>query len=238
MKLRKRRGTVISLLLTCHPLPAAAMTVGLTGAAALTGRSAVECLLVAGTVFTGQLTIGWVNDVVDAERDRRTGRPDKPVALGWLEPRTVNVATACMTLVVIPLSLVNGTASGLAHLGFVLSGWVYNLRLKQTALSWLPYVVGFGLLPAFLSYGGLGPGSHGGPPTVALTVSVALLAVGIHFLNTLPDLDEDAEMGVRHLPLMVAERIGTRRLGRLSGAFTVVAAVAVAVSALTVGLRQ
>jgi 4-hydroxybenzoate polyprenyltransferase len=238
MEPRKQPGTAISLLLTCHPLPAAAVTVGLTLAAALTGRSAPECALVAVTVFAGQLTIGWVNDVVDADRDRRTGRRDKPVALGWVSARTVRIATACATLVVVPLSLANGTPAGLAHLGFVASGWAYDLHLKRTVLSWLPYLVGFGLLPAFLSYGGLGPGMHGSPPTAAITVSVALLAVGVHFLNTLPDLDDDEEMGVRHLPLLVARRIGRRRLAWISGAYTLAAALAAATAALTVGVRR
>jgi 4-hydroxybenzoate polyprenyltransferase len=231
-------GPVASLLLTCHPLPAAAVTLTLTAAAALTGRSPVGCGLVAATVLTGQLTIGWINDVVDADRDRRTGRRDKPVALGWVEPRTVKTATAAMTLLVVPLSLANGTAAGLAHLGFVACGWAYDLHLKQTVLSWAPYVVGFGLLPAFVSYASPGSGAPGSPPTVELTVSVALLAFGVHFLNTLPDLDEDEQMGVRHLPLLVARRIGVRRLLWISGAWTVASALAAVTSALTTGVRR
>ena len=235
---RRPPGLVVCLLLSCHPLPAAAMTVGLTAAAALTGRSGPQCLLVAATVAAGQLTIGWINDVVDADDDRRTGRADKPVALGWVQPRTVVWATVAMTLLVVPLSLANGTEAGLAHLGFVLSAWIYDLGLKRTLLSWLPYVVGFGLLPAFVSYGGLGPGRHGGPPTIAMTVVAALVAVGIHFLNTLPDLVDDAQTGVRHLPLLVAERIGVGRLRRVSAGYTAAAAVAMLVTALTVGVRQ
>ena len=238
MRLRKQRGQALSLLLTCHPLPAAAVTVGLTVAAALTGRSGRECLLVAATVLTGQFTIGWINDVVDADRDRRAGRQDKPVAMGWIAPRTVNVATACMVLLVIPLSVANGIVAGIAHLGFVLSGWLYDLYLKQTVLSWLPYAVGFGLLPAFLSYGGWGTGPHGGPPTIAMTVLAALFGIGVHFLNALPDLAEDTENGVRHLPLRIALRTGTSRLLVASAAFTAVVVLGMVVTALTVGLRQ
>lgn len=232
----KPPGTLVSLLLTCHPLPAAAVTVSLTAAAALTGRTVTGCALVAATVFTGQLTIGWVNDIVDAERDRRTGRRDKPVALGWVEPRTVKIATAAMTLLVVPLSLANGTASGAAHLGFVASGWAYDLHLKATVLSWAPYVVGFGLLPAFVSYAE--PGRHGGPPGIELTVSVAALAFGVHFLNTLPDLDDDEEMGVHHLPLLVARRIGARKLLWISGAWTAGAALAAFTAARRTRWRQ
>jgi 4-hydroxybenzoate polyprenyltransferase len=214
------------------------MTVALTIAAALSGRSGPECGLVAATVLSGQFTIGWINDVVDAERDRKAGRQDKPVAMGWIDPGTVNFATTVMVLLVIPLSIANGTAAGLAHLAAVLSAWMYNFYFKQTVLSWLPYAVSFGLLPAFLSYGGLGGGLHGGPPTIAMTVFAALLGIGIHFLNTLPDLVEDNEAGMRHLPLRIALRIGAPRLLWISTAFTALAAAGVVISALTVGLRQ
>ena len=238
MRFRKQRGQAISLLLSCHPLPALAMTVALTVAAALTGRSGTECLLVAATVLSGQLTIGWINDVVDRERDRRTGRQDKPVAMGWIDPGTVNFATMCMVLVVIPLSIANGTVAGIAHLAAVMSAWMYNFYFKATVLSWLPYAVSFGLLPAFLSYGGLGGGLHGGPPTIAMTVLAALLGIGIHFLNTLPDLVEDNETGVSHLPLRVALRTGAPRLLLVSTVFTVLVSAGIVVTALTVGVRQ
>lgn len=238
MRFRKRRGQAISLLLACHPLPAATMTVVLTAGAALSGRSGPECLLVAVTVACGQFTIGWINDVVDRDRDRAAGRQDKPVAMGWIDPGTVNFATMCMVLLVIPLSVANGTAAGVAHLGAVLSAWLYNFYFKRTLLSWLPYVVAFGLLPAFLSYGGLGGGMHGAPPTIAMTVLAALLGIGIHFLNTLPDLVEDNEQGVRHLPLVIALKIGAPRLLWISSVFTAVVVVAMVVAALTVGLRQ
>jgi 4-hydroxybenzoate polyprenyltransferase len=238
MTLRKQRGTLTSLLLSCHPLPAATMTVVLTAGAALSGRSATECLLVLATVLCGQLTVGWINDVVDRDRDRRVGRADKPVARGWIEPRTVVVATACAALLVVPLSLGNGTAAGVAHLAAVLSAWMYDLTFKQTVLSWLPYAVSFGLLPAFLSYGGLGLGLHGAPPTFSMTVLAALMGIGIHFLNVLPDLAEDEETGVRHLPLRIAARIGAPRLRRISMAYTGTVGVAMLVAALTVGLRR
>jgi 4-hydroxybenzoate polyprenyltransferase len=233
-----RRGVVVPLLMSCHPLPAAAMTVALTVAAALTGRRPAECVLVAGTTFTGQLTIGWTNDVVDAERDRRTGRQDKPVALGTVSRRTVLLATGAMTAVVVPLSLANGRRSGLAHLGLVLNGWLYNLLLKQTALSFVPYAVGFGMLPAFLSYGGWGPGAHGSPPTRSMTALAAVLGVGIHVLNATPDIAEDTETGVRHLPLRIAARVGAPRLFRAAVAGTGITAAAMAVVGATVGVRR
>jgi 4-hydroxybenzoate polyprenyltransferase len=234
----RQRGTTLSLVLACHPLPAVAMTVALTAAAALSGRPGVECLLVAATVLTGQLTVGWMNDLVDRDRDRQVGRRDKPVAMGWVDPGTVSFAIACATLVVIPLSVANGTVAGIAYLAAVLSAWAYNFVFKRTWLSWLPYALSFGLLPAFLSYGGLGGGLHGGPPTLAMTVLAALLGIGIHFLNTLPDLVEDNETGVRHLPLRIALRIGAPKLLWISTTYTFLVAAGIVVAALTVGLRQ
>jgi 4-hydroxybenzoate polyprenyltransferase len=71
-----------------------------------------------------------------------------------------------------------------------------------------------------------------------MTVLAALLGIGIHFLNTLPDLVQDNETGMRHLPLRIALRTGAPRLLWISLAYTVVVAVALVVAAFTVGLRQ
>jgi 4-hydroxybenzoate polyprenyltransferase len=229
---------VLSLALSCHPGPTVAMTATLGAAAALTGRGPRQCLLVAATVATGQVTVGWVNDLVDVGRDRRAGRLDKPVARGWVSPATVLTATGCAALLVVPLSLANGTASGAAHLAAVASAWSYNLLFKATPLSFVPYAVSFGLLPAFLSYGGLGRGRHGGAPTLTMTALAALLGVGIHVLNTLPDLAEDEANGVRHLPLRVAEQIGVRRLRRASVAGTATVALAMGLAGVRTGVRR
>jgi 4-hydroxybenzoate polyprenyltransferase len=158
--------------------------------------------------------------------------------MGWIDPGTVNFATACAVLLVVPLSMANGTAAGLAHLAAVLSAWLYDFVFRSTVLSWLPYAVSFGLLPAFLSYGGLGGGLHGAPPTVEVTVAAALLGIGIHFLGALPDLVEDNETGVRHLPLRIALRIGAPRLLWISIVYTVLALAGLVAAAATVGLRQ
>ena len=238
MRLRRQHGQAFALALAGHPAPALAMTVGLALAAALTGRSGREVLLVAATVLTGQLTVGWIDDAVDRDRDRQVGRQDKPVAMGWVDPGTVGFAVACTVLLVVPLSMANGTAAGIAHLAAVLSAWMYTFFFKLTPFSWLPYAVSFGLLPAFLSYGGLGGGLHGAPPTLVMTGLAALLGVGVHFLAALPDLVEDNQTGVRHLPLRIALRTGATRLLWISTAFTALVATGIVVAALTVGLRQ
>ena len=238
MRFRRQRGATVSLALAAHPLRAALMTTVLTAGAALSGRSTEECVLVAATVLTGQLTVGWLDDLVDRHRDRQVGRQDKPVAMGWVDPSTVAFAAAVATLLVVPLSVANGTAAGIAHLGSLVSLWLYELWFKRTWLSWLPYAVSFGLLPAFLAYGGLGGGMHGSPPTVEMTVLAALLGIGVHFLDVLPDLVEDKQTGLRHLPLRIALRIGAPRLLWISTAYTLLVAAGLVVAGFTVGLRQ
>ena len=238
VRFRKRHGQAVSLALAAHRVAAVAMTVALTAAAALSGRGGEECLLVAATVLVGQCTVGWVEDLADRHRDRQVGRQDRPVAMGWVEPGTVLFAVAVATLIVVPLAVANGTEAGLAYLGSVGAAWSYPLWFNRSWLSWLPYAVGYALLPAFLSYGGLGGGFHGGPPTLAVTALAALLGVGVHFLVALPDLAADRETGLRHLPLRVALRIGAPRLRWVASAYTLLVAVALLAAEVTTGPRQ
>ncbi len=239
MKFRKRPPLLLSLLLAAHPGAAVAMSAGVTLAAALFGdRGWDELALVAGTVLTGQLTIGWVNDIADRKRDRQAGREDKPIALGWVPASTAAWTTAYATCVLVPLAMSNGTEAGASYLLAVLVGWVGSRVLRRSALSWLPIALSFALLPAFLSYGGLGGGSQGDPPTIALTLAAAFLGVGIHFLTALPDLVGDNTTGMNHLPLRVAKRIGAPRLLVATIGYLVLATAVVALVGSTIGLRQ
>ena len=105
-----------------------------------------------GTVFTGQLSIGWSNDYLDAERDRAMLRPDKPVATGAMEPRVAGIAAVVALSLTLALSAALGWPGGAAALAIVLCAWAYNLGLKATVLSWLPYAIAFGMLPAVAAY--------------------------------------------------------------------------------------
>jgi 4-hydroxybenzoate polyprenyltransferase len=147
-------------------------------------------------VATGQLSVGWSNDYIDRHRDRAVGRLDKPLVAGDVSERTVRLACTLAVLATVVLSLACGLVAGAVHLVGVAAGWSYNLGLKATALSWLPYAVGFGTLPVFAVLAD--PGASMPPPWVPL--AGALLGVGAHLVNVLPDLDDDAATGVRGLP--------------------------------------
>ena len=238
MVFRRNPGTAIALVLAAHPLLSTIVAVGCAAAAALSGRTAREVALVLVTVLVGRATAGWLNDVADRRRDIAAERLDKPVARDWVHPSTVTFTVACATLLLVPLSISNGITAGLAHLLSVAAAWAYNTRIKLTILSWLPWAVSFGLLPAFLSYGGWGGVDHGGPPTIAMTVLAALLGVGVHVALALPDLVADNHNGVRSLPLRIALRTGAPRLLLLTSIYLVLVVGGLVAAGVTVGLQQ
>jgi 4-hydroxybenzoate polyprenyltransferase len=189
----------------------------ITALAAASGRGAAGSVLVALSVLAGQLSVGWSNDRVDLRRDLATGRDDKPLVSGAVHPRTVAVAAGCALALCVPLSLANGLLAGTVHLVGVAAAWSYNLGVKRTALSPLPYAVGFGLLPAFVT---LGLPGHPWPPAWAVAAG-ALLGMGAHAANVLPDIDGDLDTGVRGLP----QRLGSRRTRALAALALLAASV-------------
>lgn len=190
------RTAAKALLRACHPEPTIAVTAVATALAATLGRGAAGTLAVALAVLTGQLSVGWHNDYLDRDRDVRVGRTDKPVVRGAVRPTTVRNAAGVAVAATVPLSLLSGIAPGLLHVAAVVSAWTYNLWLKNTPASVLPYTVSFGLLPAFVVAGSPG---HPVPP-VWLVAAGALLGSGAHFANVLPDLADDVHTGIRGLP--------------------------------------
>ncbi|MFD4374844.1 UbiA family prenyltransferase [Streptomyces sp. NPDC058486] len=207
-----------ALLHSCHPEPTLAVTACVTALAAASGRGPGGVVAVGAAVLAGQLSIGWCNDAVDAGRDTATGRRDKPVAAGDLPPRAAAVAAVAALVACVPLSLLSGLPAAAVHLtGVLAGGWAYNLVLKRTPLSPLPYAIGFASLPAFVA---LGPPTPAWPAWWAVLTS-ALLGVGAHWVNALPDIEDDLATGVRGLPQRLGP-VACRRLALL----TMLAAVA------------
>lgn len=190
------RGFVVrALMLSTHPVPTAGVTVISAGLAALAGLDLRTGALFTAAVLAGQLSIGWSNDRIDAGRDKVAGRTDKPVAGGAIGRRAVAFASATALVLTIVLSLLLGPRSALAALTLVAAGWLYNLGLKSTVLSWVPYAVGFGALPAAAT---LARAGHPWPAWWAMAAG-ALLGVAAHAANVLPDLQTDRTTGVQGL---------------------------------------
>lgn len=169
------------------------------------GQSVARVLLITTTVLVGQLSIGWSNDWIDAARDRATQRRDKPVAMGAIGDLTLRNAAFGALALAVALSFANGLRAGLFHLLVIGGGWAYNLGLKATIVSWVPYAVAFGALPVFVWLSIDSPAAAALPPWWTW-VGTALLGVGAHVSNVVPDIDDDVAHGVRGFP----QRLGAR----------------------------
>ncbi|MFD1713922.1 UbiA family prenyltransferase [Amnibacterium flavum] len=217
---------VSALLRASHPAPGAAVTLVVLALAVAVGLSPGLVILVTATMALDQLSVGWSNDWIDAERDRIAGRRDKPVALGQVSRRTVGIAAIVALVLSIAGGFLVSPAAGLAHTVFVLSAWGYNLGLKRTALSFVPYMVSFGLLPAIVTLS-LDPPAW---PAWWATAAGAGLGLSAHLANVLPDLDDDARTGVRGFP----HRLGARPSGVLAFLALVASSLVIAWNAQSV----
>ncbi|NYJ06094.1 UbiA family prenyltransferase [Petropleomorpha daqingensis] len=209
-------GLVRGLVLATHLGPTVAVTLVATllGVAAGVGGARTTLLCVA--VLAGQASIGWSNDWLDADRDRVVARADKPVVQGAVSPTLLRALALAAVALAVVLSLLLGLVPGLLLLLLVASGWAYNAGLKRTVLSGLPYLVGFGALPA-----GVVAAAPGTPIAPWWLIGAgAALGGAAHLANVAPDLEDDLATGVRGLPHrlgpVVSAVIGAALLGAAS----------------------
>ena len=194
---------LVALLNSTHPIPSfavASFTV-LFGLGLL--LPAERLVLIGLAVLTQQFSVGLSNDWLDYERDTKVARPDKPLAAGKVSIRLVRNLSFLMAVVAILLAFLLNPSAGLWMVVMMAVGWSYNLGLKSTGLSVIPYAIGFGTLPVFVTLSQPDPSL----PLSWVILVAALLGVSAHFANTLPDLFEDRQTGVRALPHLLGQRL-------------------------------
>ncbi|MEO5534467.1 MAG: UbiA family prenyltransferase [Pseudolysinimonas sp.] len=212
-----------ALARSSHPGPVLIVTLIEVLLGIAVGLEPWRVLVLGLTLGFNQLSIGLSNDWIDARRDIAAGRTDKPIARGDVTPHLVrNVALACGGLA-IGVSLALGFPFAVAHLIAIAGGWAYNLWLKSSALSFVPYLVSFGLLPLLAT---LARPVAAGAAWWAIAAG-ALLGLAAHIANVLPDLSADVATGVRGMP----HRVGLRVASVIAGL-----ALAAAALALVVGI--
>lgn len=222
------RPRAAELLLGSHPGPAAVVTLVALLLGVVVGVPVTGVVLLTAAVLAGQLSIGWSNDWLDAARDRAVARSDKPIVRGAISARTVRAAAFSAAAATIVLSVLLGPDAAVANLVCAGCGWAYNLGLKNSPFSAVPYAVCFGLLPAVATLT-RHPAAF---PSWWVITSGALLGVAAHLTNALPDLASDAATGIRGLP----HRLGADACGYL--AFALLGGVAGLLAAGMLGVPR
>ena len=168
---------------------------------ALSQYSIIEALRVAIAIFAGQLVVGWSNDFIDAPLDIAAQRTKKPIVGKEINIDQLRKSIVIALIAALLLSLISplGLIGTLIHFLGILSATLYNLKLKSTILSPLPYIVSFGALPWAIYL------PTGNQPPLWLFIDFMLISVAFHFFNVLKDFQWDINQGVLGLP---------QRLGR------------------------
>lgn len=160
-------------------------------------------VLIALAIFSGQLIVGWSNDLIDYKDDLAHQRLKKPLVAGLI---SIPFLRSALTLV-IPIALLLNLSGPLGLTAGGLSlftiGWAiaYNLYFKFNLFSPLPYAIAFGLLPSLIAM------SAGEIPPPWMWTTGALFGCAAHFINVIKDMEQDQASGIRGLP----QRCGKRK---------------------------
>jgi 4-hydroxybenzoate polyprenyltransferase len=178
------------------------LVVSITYILSLTQFPVSESLFIALAILLGQFFVGWSNDLIDFHRDKAALRSKKPLVAGTITQVTLRISIWAALLGALIVSLlsplgVNGTA---IHFLGLLSATAYNLKLKSTLLSVVPYIVSFGALPWAIYI------AAGTRPPAWLVVGFILISSAFHFLNVLKDIDSDIAQGILGLPQVIGRR--------------------------------
>jgi 4-hydroxybenzoate polyprenyltransferase len=158
--------------------------------------------VIAFGVFTGQLVVGWSNDLYDFDDDLRHQRTNKPLVSGLITKQYLEKWLRVM----VPFSFVAnllgplGIRGGLVYMLGIACGVAYNFYFKFSTLSPLPYAIAFAALPSSIAI------SKDVTPPLWMWLGGALLGMAAHFINVLKDMKEDHVSGIKGLP----QRLGTR----------------------------
>jgi len=221
-----------ALVRSTHPGPSVAVTVLAAILSWGFSLGATEAIVVVLSVLLNQFSVGLSNDAIDASRDREAKRGDKPLVAGEISLRSVWVwALACGVASLALASLLHPGVL-IAQTVFLLAGWGYNAGLKATVWSAFAYALGFGALPAIISFAA-SPAAF--PPWWTVLIAAGL-GIAAHFGNVVPDREDDKAQGVRGLPQRLPATLAAIVLTTLIMVMSVVLVVGAGEKALPVSL--
>jgi len=159
--------------------------------------------VIAFTVATGQLVVGWSNDLYDYKDDLAHNRTNKPLVSGLITEGYLQKWLRFM----VPFSFIAnllgplGIKGGLVYMLGIACGVAYNFYFKFSFLSPLPYAIAFAALPSAVAI------SKDITPPTWMWLGGALLGMAAHFINVIKDMEQDQISGIQGLP----QRLGTKK---------------------------
>jgi 4-hydroxybenzoate polyprenyltransferase len=172
----------------------------------------------------GQLAVGALNEWCDREADA-VAKPWKPIPAGLVPPsHALAIAFGGIALMIVA----GGLLGSVELLVLVIAngcGLIYDLGVKRTPLSWLPYLIALPLVPiwAWLVMDGFQP------RLLWLYPIGGLFIVAIHLAQVLPDIAGDRGQGERGLAVVLGERWTPIALWAAALGTTVVVGIAAAI---------
>jgi 4-hydroxybenzoate polyprenyltransferase len=195
------RLPIVGLLKASHFGPTV-LVVSIAFILSRTQFSTSESLFIALAILLGQFVVGWTNDLVDFPTDKAALRLKKPLVAGTINVATLQICIGIALLGALIVSLLSplGVSGSAIHFLGLLSATAYNLKLKSTLFSVVPYMISFGALPWAIYV------AAGTSPPIWIVLGFILIASAFHFLNVLKDLELDRAQAVMGLPQMIGRQ--------------------------------
>jgi 4-hydroxybenzoate polyprenyltransferase len=174
--------------------------------------------VIAFGVFTGQLVVGWSNDLYDFEDDLKHKRQSKPLVNAVITKAYLQKWLIFM----VPFSFVAnllgplGIKGGLLYMLGVGFGVAYNFYFKFSIFSPLPFAIAFAALPSCIAI------SKDITPPTWMWAGGALFGMAAHFINVIKDMKADQISQIKGLP----QRLGTKK-SILAAAFLIALGITV-----------
>ena len=159
--------------------------------------------VIAFTVATGQLVVGWSNDLYDYKDDLAHNRTNKPLVSGLITQQYLKKWLGFMVPFSFLANLLGplGIKGGLVYMLGIACGVGYNFYFKFSVLSPLPYAIAFAALPSSIAI------SKDVTPPLWMLLGGSIFGMAAHFINVIKDMDQDHLSGIQGLP----QRLGTKK---------------------------
>ena len=201
---------MVGLARLVHPFPSALDAVVTLGLALLARAPADRAAVLAVAMLGIQFSIEALNDLLDSPTDK-IARRAKPLVEGKILVRAAGAVVAVTGATGLVLALLAGPFAALVAAAGYAIGIAYDLRLKASPWSWLPFAAGIPLLPIFAWVGATGslPG-----PILWLAALGVLGGTALAVANALADAERNVASGTATIATTLG-RSSSIRLGAL-----------------------